>query len=294
MGIPGYHRILRARLKIELMSIRGLLIRRFRSYDPPALEVALRRLGLSEGDVVLMHAGLSPFSGFSGTPQALLDCVLRVIGGRGTLLMVSMAYAGSAYEYLTQGAPFDVRATMSRMGLLTEVFRRRPGVRRSLNPVHPVLALGPQADWLVAGHETTPFSCGEGTPFEKLARLEGKILLFDVPFLTATFLHHLEHRFQDRLPARVYHEELLEATVVDAEGVQRPLKTWVFDPRTARLRDQVWLDLEGEFRGRGALKSTRVGNTTLMLLEAPRLIESADALLTGGAAAAGRPSAGSG
>ena len=260
------------------MSVRGQLVRRFRSYEAPALEVALRGLGLAEGEVVLMHGGWSPFSGFRGTPPALLDCVVRVIGDRGTLLMVSMAYAGSAHEFLTQGAPFDVRTTMSRMGLLTEVLRRRAGVLRSLNPVHPVLALGPQADWLVAGHDGTLFSCGEDTPFEKLARVGGKILLYDVPFLTATFLHHLEHRFQDRLP-RVYHEEILEATVVDAEGVGRRMKTRVFDPRTARLRDQVWLDLQEEFRRRGALRSSRLGNTRLMLLDAPGLIQCADALL---------------
>jgi aminoglycoside 3-N-acetyltransferase len=260
------------------MSVRGLLVRRFRSYEAPALEVALRGLGLAEGQVVLMHGGWSPFSGFRGTPPALLDCVVRVLGDRGTLLMVSMAYAGSAHEYLTQGAPFDVRTTMSRMGLLTEVLRRRAGVRRSLNPVHPVLALGPRADWLVAGHDGTLFSCGEDTPFEKLARVGGKILLYDVPFLTATFLHHLEHRFQDRLP-RVYHEEILEATVVDAEGVGHRMKTRVFDPRTARLRDQVWLDLQEEFRRRDALRSSRLGNTRLMLLDARELIQSADALL---------------
>ena len=275
------------------MSVRGLLVRRFRSYEAPALEVALRGLGLADGAVVLMHAGWSPFSGFRGTPQALLDAVVRVIGDRGTLLMVSMAYAGSAHEYLTRGAPFDVRTTMSRMGLLTEVFRRRAGVRRSLNPVHPVLALGPQADWLVAGHDGTLFSCGEDTPFEKLARVGGKILLYDVPFLTATFLHHLEHRFQDRLP-RVYHEEILEATVVDAEGAGRRMKTRVFDPRTARLRDQVWVDLQEEFRRRGALRSSRLGNTRLMLLEAPGLIQCADALLPRAFAPAGLRSAGPG
>lgn len=288
------YRRLRSRLKTAYLEIKRRAVRRFRSYDAPALEAALRALGIAEGDVVLMHAAFSPFSGFTGTPQALVDCVLRILGAEGNLLMVSMAYAGTAHEYLTGGQLFDVRTTMSRMGLVTEIFRRRPGVRRSLNPVHPILALGPRADWLVAEHDATPFSCGDRTPFGKLASLGGKILLFDVPFLTATFLHHLEHRFQARLPMRIYHPDLFGATVVDAEGVRRELRLRVFDPRTARMRDQVWLDLQDEFQARGALRAIRVGNTTLALIHARRLIDCADHLLPRGASSALQPSTGSG
>jgi len=274
----GY-RALRARAKAAYLSAKALLVRRFRSYDPPALRAALRRLGLTEGDTLLVHAGFTPFTGFTGSPQALLDCLHAALGREGHLLMVSMAYTGSAYEYLGGGEPFDVRRTMSRMGLVTEVFRRRPGVQRSLNPVHPVLAQGPRAEWLVAGHDATPFSCGEGTPFEKLVALKGKILLYDVSFITATFLHHLEHRFRDRLPVRVYHDEQLQAKVVDQDGVERPFTTRVFDPATAQRRDRVWLDLEDEFRRRGAVRGARIGNTSLILIDAPRLVECADALL---------------
>ena len=273
------HRSLRARLKAAHAGARGFLIRRFRSYGPPELEAALRALGLAEGDTLLVHAGFTPWSGFTGTPQDLIESLLRIIGDDGNLLMMSMAYTSSAKAYLERAEPFDVKRTMSRMGLVTEVFRRRRDVLRSLNPVHPVLARGPRAEWLLADHEASPFSCGDDTPVEKLARLRGKVLLFDVSFITATFLHHLEHRFRDRLAAKVYHDEMLEATVVAGDGTVRRIKTHVFEPTAARARDRVWLDLEGEFERRGALRTRRVGNTDLMLMDARRLIDCAAELL---------------
>ena len=273
------YRTVRARLKAAHTGAKSFLVRRFRSYGPQELEAALRGLGIAEGDTLLVHAAFTPLSGFSGTPQELIERVGRILGSDGNLLMMSMAYTSSAHAYLKRGEPFDVRRTMSRMGLVTEVFRRRRDVHRSLNPVHPVLARGPRAEWLVADHDATPFSCGDDTPIERLARLGGRILLFDVSYITATFLHHLEHRFRDRLPVKVYHDEMLEATVVAADGTVRRLKTHVFEPTTARARDRVWLDLEAEFGRRGALRTGRLGNTDLMLMDTRRLIGSAAELL---------------
>src|SRR5207249_6720259 len=202
---------LRARLRV---------IRLFHSYDPAGLEAALRSLGLKEGDTVLMHSSFSVFNGFRGEPRQVIDCLLRVIGPTGNLCMMSMAYTGFAYDYLKDGNVFDARKTVSRMGLITEGFRRRRGVLRSLNPVHPLLALGPEAANVVADHEKQLYSCGKASPFDKLYDLKAKILFLDAAFRTCTFLHYLEDRFQGQLPVKVYSDELLEGTVIDSRGIE--------------------------------------------------------------------------
>jgi aminoglycoside 3-N-acetyltransferase len=87
--------------------------------------------------------------------------------------------------------PFDVKNTMSAMGVITEIFRANPGVLRSLNPAHPVLAFGPDAPWLIADHDKTLYSCGPGSPFEKMLQLNAKALFFDVPLQRMTFFYYL-------------------------------------------------------------------------------------------------------
>ena len=57
--------------------------------------------------------------------------------------MVSMPYTRSTAAYLQAGVPFDVRQTMSAMGVITEMFRRKPGVVRSRQSGAPHLSPGP-------------------------------------------------------------------------------------------------------------------------------------------------------
>ena len=146
------------------------------SYTPTQLDYKLKTMGITEGDTILMHSGFKFLNGFNGTPDQVIECILNIIGHSGNLLMVSMPYRGSTYKYLKEGIPFDVNNTMSAMGIITETFRRRPGVVRSLNPAHPILAYGPAAEWIIADHEKTMYSCGKGSPFEKILRLNAKAL----------------------------------------------------------------------------------------------------------------------
>ena len=150
------------------------------SYDAHRLEQKLRALGIGAGDAILMQSAFSTLNGFEGEASEIVDCVLRIIGPDGHLFMVSMPYGGAAVDYLRGGTTFDVRRTPSQMGFLSELFRRRKGVLRSGNPMHPVLAYGPRAEWFVEAHEDLPHSCGEGSPFEKMLELDTKALLFDV------------------------------------------------------------------------------------------------------------------
>ena len=72
--------------------------------------------------------------------------------------------------YYLKRPVFDVRRQPSEMGLLSELFRRRESVRRSLHPTASVCALGPFADALVGGHHLATTTFGDGTPFALMAQ----------------------------------------------------------------------------------------------------------------------------
>ena len=200
----------------------------FFSYTPLELLNTLKTMGITEGDTVLMHSAFRVLNGFDGTPDQVIACVLNVIGESGNLVMVSLPYTRSTAAYLQTGIPFDVQHTMSAMGIITEMFRHQPGVVRSINPAHPILACGPAAPWLIADHEHIMYSCGKGLPFEKLVHMQAKALFFDVSLRSMTFFHYLEDLFQDTLPVKLYEEMPVESTVIDASGKTRIVKTYVF------------------------------------------------------------------
>ncbi len=238
----------------------------FLPYTSEDLRYALGAIGVREGDTVFLHSSFSVQNGFQGSPHDIISCLLGVLGPAGNLLMPSMSYSTSSYEYLMKQEVFHAARTPSRMGLLSELFRRRQDVLRSLNPAHPVLALGPDAEALVAGHDRVAFSCGPDTPFDRFDRMGGKVVFFDVPFNTFTFIHHLEHRLRTRLPFALYRPEPLTARAVDHTGTERTIPTYVFSNEAVSARRP--LVLQKKLEERGALKRACLGRSRLMLVTA--------------------------
>ncbi len=267
--------------------LRAKYVARFLAYETPALDHSLRALGLRDGDAVIVHAAFRPFNGFQGEPSHVIDCLTDIVGPAGHLFMVSMPYEGTARDYLAEPAPFDVRRSPSRMGLLSEAFRRRPGVVRSANPLHPILAWGPKADWVVAGHDSLQYSCGPGSPFEKMLELGGKALFFDVDLDVLTFMHYLEDRLQGSAPVAVYDPRPGSKTVVLASGERRQVEVYPFSREAVRRRQ--FAPLYNRLIGSGLVAAQTVGNTRLQLTRLSSVVETGDALLEEGRHILGGP-----
>ena len=137
-------------------------------YTAKELVEELKRLGLKPGAVVIVHSAFSSFYNYKGTPDELIDELLRAIGPNGTLCMPAYPY-----DKFNPDKIFDVRTDKSAAGLLTEVFRNRPGVKRSLNKLHSVCALGAKADYIVSEHHLSKTSFDEHSPFYKIYELGG-------------------------------------------------------------------------------------------------------------------------
>jgi aminoglycoside 3-N-acetyltransferase len=267
-------------LKREYLKAKRSLIKRFFSYQPSQLEKKLREMGLSDADSVYIHSAFNPFNGCLGGPMSIINCILNVIGDSGNLMMVSMPYTGYTVDYLKAGKTFDVTKTESSMGIITEVFRRKKDVVRSLNPAHPILAFGPDAEWIISDHEKTMYSCGKGSPFEKMLELNAKAILFDVPFWIMTFFHFLEDKFEDCSPVNVYEVEPIESTVINSNGDRIAVKTYVSSKEARKTRSARVL--EQELKNRNQMKTAKIGNTKLILVNLNDVVGCAQDLVTAG------------
>jgi aminoglycoside 3-N-acetyltransferase len=146
--------------------------------------------------------------------------------------------------------------------------------------LHPVLAWGPQAERITAGHEQLQCSCGPGSPFEKMLELDTKVLLFDVGFEVFGFWHYLEHRFKERAPVSLYSRVPLEGTLIDEEGRTRKLPLCVFDQEAIRRRN--YSVLKTALARARCLARARIGNTRLMLARGSDALRCTEALYEGG------------
>jgi aminoglycoside N3'-acetyltransferase len=144
--------------------------------EPEAVRRVLEDLDVGPGSTVLVHSSLRSLGNFPGGADGFLDFLIDHIGPQGTLLMPSFPTTGAMEDFVRDNPEVDLRTIPSQSGYLTESFRKRPGVRRSFHPTHPVCALGKRANEILGEHESAKGPNGVGSPFDHLFQADGMIL----------------------------------------------------------------------------------------------------------------------
>lgn len=230
----------------------------------------LRNAGIQSGDTVLVHSAMSKIGYLENGPETLVDALLEAIGPYGNLMMPTSPNASFQIEYARQNPVFDVKHTPSRLGSITEYFRKLPGVKRSAHPTEPVAAFGPDAAWLTEGHlgEPTPYTAN--SPFARLYEKNGKILYLGVTLDNAgTNLHTLEDAVEFKYP--VYADEWFPFTIIDENGQRHETKTRVHNPDfSKRRRCDELLPL---FEREDAARRVKIGEAEAWLFNGPNMFE---------------------
>lgn len=142
----------------------------------------LRELGLKPGDVVVVHSSLSSFGTVEGGAEAVVDALLEVLGGTGTLVVPT---------FNAQPGVFDPDTTPSVCGAVTEAVRKRPEAVRSHHPTHSVAAIGPLAPGIVEGHQQV-HAFGRGSALFKVLQAKGKVLQLGTTHTSNSMIHVAE------------------------------------------------------------------------------------------------------
>jgi aminoglycoside 3-N-acetyltransferase len=248
--------------------------RTFFAFTPADLERALQELGVVSDDVLMVHSAFDQLFGFHGGPIDVIRVLQKVVGSGGTLSMPTIPFRGTAVEHALGDPLFDAGRTPSQMGLITELFRRSPGVVRSRHPTHSVAAWGGRADALIAGHEHADTPCGRCTPYGRLLEYDGKILLLGVPVTTMTFSYSILEELEPRLSFPVFTPERYPLRWKDADGTVRVSNVRLFSDRL----DHDVAPLVAELRRRGAWRERRVGRVPIILLRAREVYDAGVAL----------------
>jgi len=214
----------------------------------------LLELGVEQGDRVLVHSSLAALGKVDGGADTVIDALLEAVSPEGLVVMPTFACK----------PPFDRRSSATALGAIADSFRRRPEAVRSLHPTHSVAAIGRGAAELIADHEKAPTAYAEGTPYYKLARSGGKVLLMGVDQDRNTTLHAAE-----ALTGAAYLKDITSA-YIDDEGRE------VVIPIAAMAgphRDFIGLDRL--FRERGIMRTGRIGNAVCRLMDAGPMLDAA-------------------
>ncbi len=166
----------------------------------------LRKMGLKEGDIVLVHSSMSRIGWVCGDELTVVQALLEVVGEEGTIVMP--AHTGGNTNPDDWSHPpvpdtwrepirltmpsFDVKNTPTRgMGKIAECFRNYEGTVRSNHPQVSFCANGKYKNEIVEKHDLS-YALGMNTPLGKLYELNAKVLLLGVGYSNCTCMHVAE------------------------------------------------------------------------------------------------------
>jgi len=246
-----------------------------------AITADLRRLGVTEGDVVMVHASLRAVGPVEGGADGVLDAIEAAIGPGGTILVNTGVRDDHAWvndrpetervTLLEDAEPFDARTTPADPdnGVLAEVFRTRPGTLVSDHPEGRFGARGRLADELTRDVPWDDYY-GPGSPLERFVRAGGKVLRLGADPDTVTLIHLAEHLVDLPGKRRVRRHRL----VTTADGPAVRVVDTLDDSNGIVDHDgeDEFITILREYLATGRASIGPVGDATSELLDGPDLV----------------------
>ncbi len=187
-----------------------------------SLQEDLRNMNIQPTDTLVVHSATRYIGEVEGRADTIIDSLMDYFREDGLLVFPTLTY-----HLRAGGDPvFDVQNTASIVGLLTEIFRKRPGVIRSWHPTHSVAAYGKDAAGFCAGHEKFDTPAARQSPWGKLIDRKAKILFIGTGICCNTFLHGVEE--QSGIRGVVTDEpEMLYSILPDGRKIEVPSRRHV-------------------------------------------------------------------
>lgn len=195
----------------------------------------LKKLGVSDGDVIYVHSSLKSIGFVQGGPFTVIDALVEAVGPSGTLVMPAFSLHGSMLNTITSGRIFDPEAMSCTLGFIPETFRKKAGVFRSIHPTHSVCAKGAKAKWITSGHHKCKTTFGKGTPYWKMVTQNAKVIGLGVDLAYPTFYHTFED-ITEEFPLDVYEKEEYEVEVIDENRKRIKMRVRPHNPRVSGTR----------------------------------------------------------
>ncbi|MCJ8331013.1 MAG: AAC(3) family N-acetyltransferase [Lentisphaeria bacterium] len=151
-----------------------------------SLEQDLRKLGIKAGDRIMVHSSFKKLGLERGSPATIVQALKNVITAKGTIAMPVFTFSfseDSAYSY---------HSSPSKVGAVTEAFKKSPGVKWTHQPSHSMAAWGQDAiPFLDGGNLIRPYDF-QG-PFGNIYKWDFKILMLGCGLAANSTLHAIEH-----------------------------------------------------------------------------------------------------
>lgn len=168
-------------------------------YTKQDLTASLKAMGLSPKDSIMLHSSMKSIGEVEGGADTVVDAFMEYFS-EGLFMTPAHTWAQMSETH----AVFDPKTEPACVGIIPNLFLKRPGVVRSLHPTHSIAAFGSSAAEYCKGEENRTTPCAPGGCWDRLRTIHAKILLAGVTHIRNTYIHSIEEvcnvpeRFTDK------------------------------------------------------------------------------------------------
>lgn len=236
-------------------------------YTKETLLNDLKNMGLSGTEAIMVHSSMKSIGEVEGGADTVVDAFMEYFKD-GLFMTPTHTWAQMSAEH----SVFDPATEPSCVGIITNVFRKREGVVRSLHPTHSIAAYGKKAEEYVKGEENATTPCPPGGCWDRLRAVNAKILLLGVTHGRNTFIHSVDEALgiKDRLTRETtrMHIVMPDGSVKDVDmhrHYNSVLGTGAFSDHFDKMK-QAFYDL-------GAAIPVKFGDADCILCDARKIYE---------------------
>ena len=212
--------------------------------------------GVKAGDILIVHSSAKAIGRVPAGPVAAVRALKTTVSEEGTLLL-------PVFSNPTPNGIFKIKRTPSRVGLVTEAFRRSKDVKRSRHPTHSVAGWGKRAEEFIADHEKST-ALGVDSPFHKAAKAGAGVLMIGCNLTTLSLVHVGEAVVRAPYLGKVFYAGYDRTlTLIDYDGSEMK-----FPPVDNPGDSANFTVVQEEMERRGLIEHCKVGSAETLKFDA--------------------------
>ena len=232
-------------------------------YTIKDLQKQLEDMGLKHTDAVMIHSSMKAIGDVENRADGVIDALMDYFKD-GLLMLPTHTWAYMDAE----NTLFDAVNQESCVGILTNVFRKRANVVRSLHPTHSIAAFGPNAKEYVANEENVGTPAAPEGVWGRLPSVNAKIMLIGCNHIRNTFIHSVEEMLD--IPNRIAKEGIEFTLKNDEVEVKR-----VFHKHHSEGMPHLSENYQKAaelFKNKGIVTEHKFGDATVLLMDTTELM----------------------
>ncbi|SER19705.1 aminoglycoside 3-N-acetyltransferase [Gracilibacillus ureilyticus] len=233
-------------------------------YTKNDIKNGIKSMGIKPTDTLLIHSSMKSLGAVDGGADTVIDALMEYMKD-GLLILPTHTWA----QMSEQHSIFDPLTERACVGILPNLFMKRPGVLRSLHPTHSVAAIGKGAEEYIAGEENWDTPCPREGCWGKLYDRKAKILFIGVRMDRNTFIHSVEEWMD--VPNRLTAKRVgLQVKTPEGNLIDRPVYRHY---SAVGSTSDCYLKLEAPFLEKGCIKEGKIGDARCFIGDAVKMAD---------------------